>query len=402
MTSAKPSKSSRRSGPDGRQERPGSPLRVAVTGFRGIPATWGGVEHQCEELYTRLASMGHDITVYARSGYVPVGIRTHRGVRIQRIGTIPGKYTEAIVHTLLSVLHLVLTNPQIVHIYSQGPCVLIPLLKLLRPRIHVVFTCVGLDWRRKKWPGWASRIIKLGEICSARFPDRHVVVSRELQDYYRAEYGVEAITIPNGVNPADPGTLGGVQTFGFEPRGYFLFVGRLVPEKRVEDLLSAYLARPRRSRLVIAGDAAGTESYARRLREMGAASGSVSFVGYQYGRTLGALYANARGFLTASELEGMPLTLLEALAHGLFCIASDIAPHREVLDGAPHALFPVGGLEPLSDGLERLDRMGPAELDALGWEARRHVADCFSWDRAADRLEALYAECAASRFHERG
>lgn len=182
MTFPKASMSSRRSGPEGRHESPGSPLRVAVTGFRGIPATWGGVEHQCEELYTRLASRGHDITVYARSGYVPAGVRTYRGVRIQRIGTIQTKYTEAIVHTLLSLLHVVGTNPRIVHIYSQGPCLLIPLLKLLRPRIRVVFTCVGLDWKRKKWPGWASWIIRVGEICSARFPDRHVVVSGELRD----------------------------------------------------------------------------------------------------------------------------------------------------------------------------------------------------------------------------
>ena len=46
-------------------------IRIAVTGIRGVPATWGGIEHHCENLYSRLAERGYDITVYGRSGCQP-------------------------------------------------------------------------------------------------------------------------------------------------------------------------------------------------------------------------------------------------------------------------------------------------------------------------------------------
>ncbi len=389
MMFVRPSRNSSPSGPEQSKSSKRTP-HVAVTGFRGIPATWGGIERQCEETYARLASRGYQITVYARSHYVPGGVRFHRGVEVKRLWTLNTKYTEAIFHTFLSILHILLIRPDIVHLYSQGPCLLIPLLRLFMPRVKVFFTCVGLDWRRKKWPSWASRIIRLGEFFSARLPHFHIVVSRDLQDYYRDHYGVNPYYIPNGVVSAEQIPFREALRFQLQPKAYFLFVGRLVPEKRVEDLIEAFLSRPRRNRLVIVGDSAGTGDYVERLKAIAGDASSVVFAGYQYGRSLGELYSNSRAFITPSELEGMPLTLLEALSHGLVCVASEIPPHREILQGIMHLSFPVGCVDALSRCLDELDGMEPAQLDDHGRKARRHVADRFSWDLVADRLEDLY------------
>lgn len=367
-----------------------SSFRIAVTGFRGIPATWGGIEHQCEETYSRLAARGYRITAYARSHYVGESVRSYKGVSIRTLWTLNTKYTEAILHTFLAVLDIVRTGPEIVHVYSQGPCLFLPLIRLFRPKTRVFFTCVGLDWRRRKWPRWAATFIRLGERLSARLSHYQVVVSRELQDYYRDQYGVEAHYIPNGVTPVVPRALGRVALHDLPPRGYFLFVGRLVPEKRVEDLIMAFLAKPRPNLLVIAGDAAGTEDYVARLRSLAGGNPSILFVGYQYGDALADLYANARAFVNPSELEGMPLTVLEALAHGLACVVSDIAPHREVLEGTTHFSFPAGEVGALASCLDALDTMESDLLEDYGKEARRHVADHFSWDGAVERLEKLY------------
>lgn len=370
-----------------------STFRIAVTGFRGIPASWGGVERQCEETYTRLAARGFQITVYARSHYVSKTVRSYKGVRIRRLWTLNTKYTEAIAHSLLSVLDILRVGPEIVHVYTQGPCVLLPLIRLLRPKTKVLFTCAGLDWKRRKWPAWASALIKVGERLSARLSHYQVVVSRELQDYYRSQYGVEAHYIPNGVSAALPRPLDKVKTYGLRPRGYFLSVGRLVPEKRVEDIISAYLAKPRRSALVIVGDAAGSGDYVVRLKAIARGNPSILFVGYQYGDVLGELYSNARAFVSASELEGMPLTLLEALAHGLICVASEIPPHGEVLEGTMHFAFPVGSLDSLSRCLDELDTMDPGRLEVCAGDLRKYAEARFGWEGVVDQLERLYISC---------
>ena len=369
--------------PDGRYPR------VAVLGLRGVPATWGGVERQCEELYTRLAAAGFPITIYCRASYVPRGLTTYRGLRLVRLPALAGKHTEAFFHTLLACLHVAGQACDIVHVYSQGPALFLPLLRLVTPRARLFFTCGGLDWQRGKWSGPASRIIRLGEWCSARFADTRIMVSQALVDSYRERYGVESCYIPNGVTPQPPRPLGNLAELGLLPRGYALFVGRLVPEKRIEDLIAATLAARCDLKLVIAGGTAGCEDYAASLREAAGGPGRVVLAGYRFGGELAALFANARLYVTASGLEGLPLSLLEGMAAGLPCLASDIAPHREVL-AETGRYFPVGDREALAAGLEAAAVEAEALLAARGTACRDRALTGFGWDKAAASLARAY------------
>jgi len=367
---------------------------IAVTGLRGIPASFGGVERQCEELYTRLAGMGHRITIYARNRYVPENITHYKGVRIRRLPTINSKYTEAFVHTFLSVIDIILSNPEIVHFYSQGPCLFLPLIRLFRPGTRVFFTCGGLDWQRKKWPLWASMPIHLGEVFSARFAHCCIVVSRELQKYYLDSYGVHAAYIPNGIPQATIKERGFLDQFNLESYKYFLFVGRLVPEKRIEDLISAFSSRERNCKLVIAGDSAGTEEYVQELRRLAGKNSSICFPGYQFGENLSELYSNARAFINPSELEGLPLTVLEALSYQRICITSDIPPHREIQQNTNSGIltFPVRNVGALSALLDKIESLSVYQLKEIGAEAARAVSSLYSWDASTQKLESLYLE----------
>lgn len=365
-------------------------LRVAVLGLRGIPATWGGVERQCEELYTRLAAQGLDVTVYARKGYVTEDIREYRGVRIVRLGTLPAKHLEAFVHSFSAALHLALCRADIVHVYSQGPALTAPLLRLTKPRAKIFFTCGGLDWQRDKWSAPAKAVLRLGEICSARCTDVRVMVSRFLQEYYERVYGRPTLYIPNGVTMPKGRPRGDVRPLGLEPGRYLLFVGRLVPEKRIQDLLAAFLLRPRGLKLALVGDAAGSEDYVQELKALAAGSEGVVFTGYRFGEELAALFANARCYVTASGLEGMPLTLLEAMSYGLPCLASDIAQHLEPL-GDTGRSFPVGDVQALAGLLDAVEAAEPAALAEEGARCAQRVEREFTWDRAAASLAAAYA-----------
>ena len=363
---------------------------IAVTGTRGIPATWGGVERQCEELYSRLAAMGFDILVYARSDYVGSGMPSYRGVRVKTLPAPRSTHLEAIVHTLLSVLHMAfVSRPRIVHFYSQGPCLLLPLVRLLLPRATVFFTCGGLDWQRRKWSRPASLAIRLGEWFSARMTDTRIMVSHELARSYRERFGCRCEVIHNGVTLPGEASTAPLAAMGLVAGGYVLSVGRLTPEKRVEDMVAAFLALPTPAVLAVVGDEASAGGYLERLRRLARGRAEVVFTGYRFDAELAALFAGAAVFVTASELEGLPLALLEAMSYGVACLASDIPPHREVLGDDYPWLFPVGDATALA-ALLQTALAAPQTRAALGEALQRRVAECFSWEKTAVAVAALY------------
>ena len=371
---------------------------VHVIGLRGVPASWGGVERQVEELYSRLAARGYRVVVYGRSHYVPTDVSEYKGMIVKRLPTIEVKGFESAIHSLLAVFCCLMGDPQIVHFYTQGACLFSWIPRILRPKARVFFTCVGLDWQRKKWAPWQAAIIRLGEVCSVLFPHCATAVSRELQTYYQQHYGISLHHVPNGVNlPApDSSSCRLLQELGLKRRDYFLWVGRIVPEKRLEDLIEAFKTGPIPQKLVIVGGSDHTQSYFTKLRKSAGNASGVVFAGFRYGSELDQLFRNARGFVTASELEGLPLTLLEAMSYGLVCIASDIAPHREALGGLGEFVFPVGGVNRLNQHLLHVGKLGDEALDARHFRAVEWVRAYFSWDEAADRLDSLYRQSLAS------
>jgi glycosyltransferase involved in cell wall biosynthesis len=365
-------------------------IKIAVTGVRGVPATWGGIEHHCENLYSRLAERGYDITIYARSYYVPEGINSYKGMKIKRLPTLNLKYTDALLHTFFSLIHILFTNPDIVHIHGIGPCFFSWMPRVFRPRMKVFFTCHGLDWQRKKWPWWASRMIYLGEMSAIWFAQCRIVVSRELQRYFDSAHRIKTFYIPNGIKPIPPRGPELIKQWGLTTRGYFLCVGRLVPEKRMEDIIKAFLLHPRSCRLVIVGDNAAAGQYMNDLIKLAANHSSVIFTGYQYGAILEELLSNARAFVTASELEGLPITLLEALSYGVMCVTSNIGPHQELMETLPGLTFPVGDIQAISKQMDEVENMTENQFDDFQQKAIAMISRQFSWDTACNEHNRLY------------
>ena len=371
---------------------------VAVTGGRGLPPSWGGVERQWEAVYTRLAGSGWNILVYARATYVPPGTTSHQGVAVKVLPTVKSTFLEAFVHTFLAVLHMAfVSRPAIVHVYSQGPCLMLPLVKLLMPGAKVFFTCGGVDWQRRKWPLLAAWIIRLGGYFSARLTDCRIMVSQELVRHYRDMYGVESVCIPNGVDIPAPAPADPLAAMELASGQYFLSVGRITPEKRVEDIIAAFRSGPRRVKLAVVGDDAAGSGYMQGLRALAEGDERIVFTGYRYTEDLAALFGNALAFITSSELEGMPLTLLEAMSHGRACLASAIAPHYEVLGRDAPWIFPTLDRAALAALMDQAEAVGPEGMSAYGLECRARVASRFGWDLAVDKMKTLYGQALAGK-----
>ncbi len=364
--------------------------KIAVTGFRGVPATWGGIEHHCENLYARLAQRGYDITIYARNYYTPENISEYKGMRIKHLPTINYKYSDALLHTLISVIHILFTNPDIIHIHGIGPCFFSWIPRLFKPRIKVFFTCHGLDWQRKKWPWWASKLMYLGELNAVYFAQHHIVVSKNLQEYFSKAHHISAHYIPNGIaiQPLRPPHA--IKRWGLYEHSYFLCVGRMVPEKRIEDIIRAYLLKPRKCSLVIVGDNAASGRYMSELRNIAGSNPAILFTGYQFGAILEELYSSTAAFIAASELEGLPITLLEALSYGAMCVTSNIAPHRELMEPLHGICFPVGDVYALASSMDWVETMSEYQRERFRENAISMISRHFSWNYVCNAHHLLY------------
>lgn len=377
-------------------QRPG--LRIAMVGQKGLPATFGGVERHVEEVGAWLADRGHDVTVYCRNSYGRNGQREYRGMRLRRVPTIGTKHLDAIVHSAFSTVAAITNGADIVHYHALGPGLVAPVPRYLSTA-SVVLTVHGLDNERGKWSPPARAVLGAAHWMSARVPDETVVVSHALAEHYEA-FGARRVThIVNGVSvPRLRRAQQITAEFALGAGTYVLFVGRLVPEKAPDLLLRAFARLRTGLRLVITGDSAFTDRYATELRRLGAADPRVVFTGYAYGDLLAELYSNAAAFVLPSHLEGMPLTLLEAASYGVPIVASDIAPHVEVLGrNAPgRRLFRAGDEEGLRAALsETLQDAAAAHIGAV--RLRDEVRRTYRWDEAARQLEAVYFRAVAER-----
>lgn len=366
-------------------------LHIAMIGQKGLPATFGGIEHHVEEIGRRLVQRGHRVTVYSRSTYGTKRVSEHLGMEIVDVPTVASKHLDAIVHSALSTVVAMRARPDIVHYHALGPGLVAPLPRYLS-RAKVVQTIHGRDDRRAKWSRPAQAVLTSAAWLSGHVPDVTITVSEELRDDYRRQYRCPAQYVPNGVDRPErrPADLIRDQ-FGLGEGDYLLFVGRLVPEKAPDLLMRAYRRVPGDRRLVFAGGSSFTPEYVEQLQRLAADDRRVLLADYVYGDALAELYSNAAAFVLPSDLEGLPLTLLEAASYGVPVIASDIGPHVEVLerDDAGRRLFRRGDEDALVRILTRV--LDEHDREAEGARSLRDdVCRRYDWDRVAAATEAAY------------
>jgi len=368
-------------------------LRIAAVGLRGLPSAYSGLERAAEALYAELARRGHEVTAYCRSEYVPDGAGEHRRIRLRRAPAIRTRALDTLSHAAASLADAVFRGRyDLVHLHALAPALFSPLCRARG--VPTVATVQGLDWQRAKWRGLGARVLRRAERAMVRNVDRLIVVSEDLRRYFADAYARHADLIPNGVEPAParPADGGRLRPFGLEAGRYVVLVARLVPEKRVEDLLAAFRAVMTPHRLAIVGDGTFTPRYVAELRAVAAADARVVFTGFQEGDALDALFRGAAVYVLPSELEGLPMSLLEGIAYGVPAVVSDIPPHRDLLAAVPgyDLFFPPRDVGALAERLARA-LAEPGRYRPVAERARAAVTTSHSWAAVADATERVFA-----------
>ena len=376
-------------------------LSIGVIGIRGLPASYGGIDREAESLYPRLAARGHSITAYCRPRFLDTSNSTYRGVHLCRLPAVPLRSLETLSHVAVSGVHsIVAADYDVIALHAIPPGLL---SWIWRPsRVPVVAKIHGLDWKRAKWNGIGAHVLRLSERMLVKRADAIIVVSRSLQQYFLAEYGRDTIYVPNATEPVEnhgfKPDVSVLKQFGLEADRYFAFTGRLVPEKRVEDLVRAIESVDSSMKLAIVGDSSYTDPYVSKLKA--SATDRVVFTGFQSGKALDTLLRCAACHVLPSELEGLPNSLLEAVERGVPSIVSDIDPHREILGPIEgyDLFFPPGDAAALA-GRMRCFVDARQHYKTLSERVRNSVRRRYCWDRAATLTEHVFLKVARSQNH---
>lgn len=370
-------------------------LNIAMFGHKRIPSREGGVEIVVEELATRMAGLAHKVTCYNRRGHHvsdknldTAKLSNYKGVSIKTVPTIDKKGLAAASSSFFAALRCAFSKADVVHIHAEGPAFMTPLLKLFRKR--VVVTVHGLDWQRDKWSeGFASKYIKLGEKMAVKYADEIIVLSKRVQSYFKDTYDRDTVYIPNGVSTPDivsPQLI--AESYNLRKNSYILFLGRLVPEKGVHLLIDAFKSIDTDKKLVIAGGTSDTDDYVSQLESTANGDDRIIFTGFLQGQTLQELYSNAYIYVLPSLLEGMPLSLLEAMSYSNCCVVSDIAECTEVVEDKA-AVVKAGDVAELTDILQKL--CDNAELvGKYKATAKDFVLKKYNWDDVVNKTLSLY------------
>lgn len=359
-------------------------------GQKRVPSRLGGVEVVVDNLATRMAQK-NDVALYNRKIKNMNPIKQYKGIKIYTVPTINKKGLAAISASFFAAIRVSLKKYDIVHIHAEGPAFFSWIPKLFGKK--VVVTIHGLDWQRAKWKkGLGSKFIKMGEKIAVKCSDAVIVLSESNKKYFLDKYGLKTILIPNGVNSpqlVNPNLI--QKKWNLQKNNYILFLGRIVPEKGVKNLILAFKNINTDKKLVIAGGSSDTRQFYDELKKIAKDDSRIVFTGSVYGEILKELYSNAYLYTLPSDLEGMPLSLMEAMSYGNSVLVSDIPECTNVI-GTYGLVFKRGNLTDLQAKLEYAIN-NPSIVQHFKEKSASYILSKYNWDEIVEKTLLVYRKC---------
>jgi len=370
-------------------------VRFAILGTRGIPARYGGFETFAEELSTRLAARGHELTVYCRERHPEP---FYRGVRLRYLPTIRHKYFDTLAHSFLSTLGLAVLRLRYRYdaaLYCNAAnAIFTGVPRLLGT--PTVLNVDGLERHRKKWNAFAKAWYRVSEWLATWMPTAVVTDAKRIAEYYLERYHRDSEMIPYGAELGRVPTQDVLVKLGLKERNYFLYVSRMEPENNGLLVREAFErlttpAEPAPMKLALIGDAPYAAEYIARVRDT--RDPRVVIPGAIYGTGYQELGSHCFAYIHATEVGGTHPALIEAMGRGALTLYLDTPENAEVAGGA--------GLpfthDNLTEVMKKVLAMNEDERKLWRERATERVRSRYSWDAVTDAYEKLLTRLATNK-----
>lgn len=379
---------------------------IFIVGSKGIPGAYGGYETFVDKL-TEYHQHRDDMKYHVACKDTENREEEYHNarcfhVKVPDIGPAQAIYYDvaALNNCCKYIKEHNIENP-IVYILA---CRIGPFMKSFTRKIHklggkVYVNPDGHEWLRAKWPAPVRKYWKISEAMMTKHADLMVCDSKNIEKYIQetyADYQPESTYISYGAETRkskladdDEKLLAWYAEKGLTAKGYYLVVGRFVPENNYETMIREFMASKTDKTFALITNV--SDGFLNELEEKTGfrEDKRIQFVGTVYDQELlMKIRENAYGYFHGHEVGGTNPSLLEALGCTDLNLLLGVGFNREVAEDA--ALYWSKEQGDLAKLIEKADTMTAEERAALGEKAKKRIADAYSWQFIADEYEKLF------------
>jgi len=379
---------------------------IFIVGSKGIPGAYGGYETFVDKL-TEYHQHRDDMKYHVACKDTENREEEYHNarcfhVKVPNIGPAQAIYYDvaALNNCCKYIKEHNIENP-IVYILA---CRIGPFMKGFTRKIHklggkVYVNPDGHEWLRAKWPAPVRKYWKISEAMMTKHADLMVCDSKNIEKYIQetyADYKPESTYISYGaetrkskLSDDDEKLLSWYKEKDLTAKGYYLVVGRFVPENNYETMIREFMAS--KTDKIFALITNVSDGFLNELEEKTGfrEDKRIRFVGTVYDQELlMKIRENAYGYFHGHEVGGTNPSLLEALGCTDLNLLLGVGFNREVAEDA--ALYWSKEQGDLAKLIEKADTMTAEERAALGEKAKKRIADAYSWQFIADEYEKLF------------
>jgi len=358
-------------------------MRIAAFGFRSLPPTDGsaGADKFVQELLPRLVERGHKVLAYNRkyrNAYVP--LEEYKGVKIKSFTTVNKKGFDTLVHSFKCTWDIIAHNTaDVVHIQNGGNSIWALPLRLFRKKVFI--SQDGVDWKREKWPWYGKLYLKFSAFISSRVPNMVIFDNVLAKSFFEKRFNRKFEFIPFGSEvPKVEDNREIFEKFSLEPGGYYLFVGRFIPDKGLHYLIPAFMKAATGKKLVLVGGSPNPSPYESEVKNM--ADSSVIFTGYVYGDDVTRLMQQCYCYIQPSDVEGLSPVVLTVMGLNVPLIVSDIEENVYAVKDTAQK-FKQGNIDSLTEKIKFAEKNHEAIKD-LAKKAQARALSEFNWDKVTE------------------
>ncbi len=363
-------------------------MRIGLLGTRGIPARYGGFETFAEELATRLAGRGHQVTVYCREQHAS---QMCRGVKLRYLPTVKHKYFDTVAHTALSTLDALFRHFDVLLYCNAANAVF-----TIWPRLAGTPTALnvdGIERRRKKWNRLARAWYFVSEWLATWCCSAVVTDAETIRQYYQERFGKASTFIPYGAEIGRVAECDQVLKLGLEPGRFVLYVSRMEPENNALLVRQAFESVRTDYKLALVGDAPYAENYINEVKNT--TDRRVVIPGAIYGEGYRQLQSHCAVYVQATEVGGTHPALIEAMGRGALVVYVDTPENREVAGDAGVPF--TANREQLARKLQWAVDVSPENRAHWSQRAMRRTQSRYSWETVADQYEELLGQLTSGK-----
>ena len=384
---------------------------VYIIGSKGIPAKYGGFETFVEKLteYQKDGNIQYYVACMrensAKSGFTADTFEYNGAIcyniYVPNIG--PARAIAYDIAAVNKAIELAKENKDEAPIFYILACRIGPFISGLKKNIRsiggrLLVNPDGHEWLRAKWSLPVRKYWKFSEQLMVKHADLLVCDSKNIEQYIQEgykqyqpkttyiAYGTD--TAPSILKAEDTKVRNWYREKGVSENGYYLVVGRFVPENNYETMIREFIKSKSKKDFVLITNVEQNKFYDQLLKETGFDKDPrVKFVGTVYDQELlKYIRENAFAYFHGHEVGGTNPSLLEALASTKLNLLLDVGFNREVgEDGAIY--WKKDELARVIEEVERLDESAISELDE---KSSQRIADAFTWEKIVSDYEEVF------------